>query len=188
MYSPYKGKFKVTQEFKGYLHDGLDLVGIDSKDIYSTVSGTVERAGWENIKDKKQGFGQYVRIKDKLSENRYYFGHLSEIFVNVGQSVNAGEIIGAEGNTGYSFGSHCHYCIRGNASKSEIKNVSEISGIPNKIAIYEDKSTNTIYIVKKSWKNVAVKTTPYISQARITARRYRYVIYDQNGKTVYSYR
>ena len=136
MNSPYKGKFRVSQEYKGTSHDGLDLVGVDSKNIYSTTNGVVERAGWENSANKKQGFGQYVRIKQDGSDDRYYFGHLSKINVKVGDKVKIGDLLGVEGNTGYSFGSHCHYCIRGNASKSEIKDVCILSGIPNKIGTY----------------------------------------------------
>ena len=63
MKCPYKGKFKVTQEFKGSKHDGLDIVGLDSKNVHSTINGVVEKAGWENSSDKKQGFGLYVRKK-----------------------------------------------------------------------------------------------------------------------------
>ena len=37
MNSPYMGDFKVTQEYKGNDHDGLDLIGIASKEIHSTV-------------------------------------------------------------------------------------------------------------------------------------------------------
>ena len=140
MKSPYIGKFKVTQQFKGDAHDGLDIVGIDNKAIHSTVNGTVERAGWENPLNFKQGFGIYVRIKEDNSPDRYYYGHLSKVNVKAGQKVKAGDIIGIEGNTGKSTGSHCHYCIRANASKNQIKNVCEISGIPNKIGTYNGTS------------------------------------------------
>ena len=137
MKCPYKGKFRVSQEFKGSAHDGLDLVGVESKNIYSTVDGTVERAGWENANNKKQGFGQYVRIKQNGSSDRYYFGHLSQINVKVGQTVKIGDLIGTEGSTGNSTGSHCHYCVRGNASKNEVRDISVISGIPNSIGLYD---------------------------------------------------
>lgn len=187
MQCPYKSKFKVTQEYKGASHDGLDLVGLDSKEIYSTVNGTVERAGWENPSDPKQGFGLYIRIKQDGSADRYYFGHLSKVNVKLGQTVKQGDLIGIEGNTGYSTGSHCHYCVRTDALKSKRKDISKISGIPNQIGTYEN-IPETIYLVKKSWKNVTIYSTKYISQARIMARRYRYVIYDQNGKTITSYR
>lgn len=46
MNSPYNGKFRVSQQFKGSAHDGLDLVGVDSKEVHSTVNGIVEKAGW----------------------------------------------------------------------------------------------------------------------------------------------
>ena len=114
MNSPYMGDFKVTQEYKGNDHDGLDLVGIASKEIHSTVNGIVEFAGWENSLDQSQGFGQYVKIIDDVSGYGYYFGHMSSIKVKVGDRVKITDIIGIEGSTGNSTGSHCHYCIRKN--------------------------------------------------------------------------
>ena len=86
MNSPFKGKFKVTQEYKGSKHDGLDIVGLDDKNIYSTINGVVEHAGWENALNHKQGFGLYVKIKQNGSTNRYYFGHLSKIKVKKGKT------------------------------------------------------------------------------------------------------
>lgn len=138
MNSPYNGKFRVSQIFKGSKHDGLDLVGIDSKEIHSTVNGVVEKAGWENILNRKQGFGLYVRIKKNGSVDRYYYGHMSEIRVKKGDIVKIGDIIGIEGSTGKSTGSHCHYCARGNCSKSLIRDVCAISGIPNALGTYDD--------------------------------------------------
>ena len=187
MNSPYKSKFKVTQEYKGITHDGLDLVGLSDKTIYSTVNGTVERAGWENPSNKSQGFGLYVRVKKQGSTDRYYFGHLSSIKVKVGQEVKTGDVLGIEGSTGKSTGSHCHYCARTDASKQKLLDISKISGIPNKIGTY-DNTPPAVYLVKKSWKNVTVYRTKYISQARNMARRLGYVIYDEKGKTIYSYR
>ena len=137
MNSPYNGNFKVTQEYKGASHDGLDLVGIDSKEIHSTVNGVVEFAGWENSNNHSQGFGQYVKIIDNKTGYGFYFGHLSAIKVKVGQSVKITDVIGIEGNTGNSTGSHCHYCIRKNGKGTHI-DVSNYSGIPNKLGTYND--------------------------------------------------
>lgn len=137
MNSPYNGNFKVTQEYKGASHDGLDLVGIDSKEIHSTVNGVVEFAGWENSNNHSQGFGQYVKIIDNKTGYGFYFGHLSTIKVKVGQSVKITDVIGIEGNTGNSTGSHCHYCIRKNGKGTHI-DVSNYSGIPNKLGTYND--------------------------------------------------
>lgn len=155
MNSPYKGKFRVSQGYKGSIHDGLDLVGVDSKNIYSTVNGVVEKAGWENPLNHKQGFGRYIKIKQNGSIDRYYFGHLSKINVKKGQVVKCGDLIGIEGNTGKSTGSHCHYCVRGNSSKKQIKDISIISDIPNKIGTYNDKdiksSSNKIDVLYQVW-------------------------------------
>lgn len=135
MNSPYMGKFQVTQT-QHSAHDGLDLVGIDSKEIHSTVNGKVIFAGWENANDHKQGFGQYVCIY--AGDTDYYFGHLSEIKAQQGQTVKITDIIGVEGSTGYSTGSHCHYCARPHGQYSPARNISQISGIPNAIGTYDD--------------------------------------------------
>ena len=134
MNSPYMGKFKVSQAFKGAAHDGLDLVGIDSKEIHATAAGKIVFAGWENPSNHKQGFGQYVVI---LADGKYYhFGHLSEIKVKYGDQVKITDVIGIEGHTGYTIpdnenGSHCHYCIRTSMSPGTFLDVCAISGIPN---------------------------------------------------------
>ncbi len=142
MNSPYEGKFKVSQGFRppsNPSHDGLDLVGVDSKDIHSTVNGTVHYAGWENSADHGQGFGQYVCVKgqDGLF---YYFGHMSELKVKTGDAVKITDVIGIEGSTGYSTGSHCHYEIRGAFYKgARVYDVCEKSGIPNvQDGVYDD--------------------------------------------------
>ena len=137
MNSPYYKRFEVTQEYKGAAHDGLDLVGLDSKEIHATVNGVIHYAGWENPNNHLQGFGQYVCIKG--TDNRYYYyGHLSEIKCRIGDKVKITDVIGIEGSTGYSTGSHCHYCIRPQFCKGNAFNVSQISGIPNALGVYDD--------------------------------------------------
>lgn len=155
MNSPYMGKFQVTQEFKGADHDGLDLVGLHDKEVHSTVNGTVRYAGWENSNNHKQGFGQYVCVRSDTDGNYYYFGHLSELKVKTGDKVKITDVIGIEGDTGYSFGSHCHYCVRKNYAKGNFLNVSEISGIPNKLGTYDDG-----YLDRVAAKQKPVKETP----------------------------
>lgn len=131
MNSPFCGKFRVSQQYKPGQHDGLDLVGIDSKEVHATISGTVHYAGWENPGNHAQGFGQYVCIRgtDGLF---YYYGHLSQIKVKTGQTVTCTDVIGIEGSTGHSTGPHCHYEIRGAFYKgAKVYDVCSKSGIPN---------------------------------------------------------
>lgn len=158
MNSPYEGKFKVTQTFSSK-HDGLDLVGLDHKEVRSTITGVVEYAGWENIKDKKQGFGLYIKIRKNNSNDRYYFGHLQSLNVSTGQNVKITDIIGVEGSSGNANGSHVHYCVRKNGSKNLIRNIPQISGIPNKIGTYDDgyrsyNSTNKNTKTTKTYLNM----------------------------------
>lgn len=137
MNSPYIGKFRITQTFKGLTHDGLDLVGIDSKEIHATATGDVVYADWENSADHSQGFGQYVVIR---SDGKYYhYGHLSSIRCKVGDKVKITDVIGIEGSTGNSTGSHCHYCIRTSLSPGTFLDVCALSGIPNvQGGVYDD--------------------------------------------------
>lgn len=144
MNSPYTGKFQMTQT-QHSAHDGFDLVGLDSKKIHATVSGTVKFAGWENAANHSQGFGQYVCIRgtDNLF---YYYGHLSAVKVQSGDTVSAGELIGFEGNTGHSTGSHCHYCVRKQYARGNAVDLSALSGIPNALGTYggETRTDNAV--------------------------------------------
>lgn len=136
MNSPYEGRFQVTQ-IQHENHDGLDLVGIDRKEIHATVSGTIVFANWENPQNHSQGFGQYVVIKS--ADGLYYhYGHLSEIRCKVGDVVKCTDVIGIEGNTGHSTGSHCHYCVRKSMAAGTAVNLYNISKIPNQLGIYDD--------------------------------------------------
>ena len=134
---PYQGKFRITQRFKESAHDGLDLVGIDSKEIHATATGKIVYANWENPSNHSQGFGQYVVI---LADGKYYhYGHLSQIKCKVGDQVKITDVIGIEGSTGNSTGSHCHYCVRTSMSPGTYLDVNAISGIPNvEGGVYDD--------------------------------------------------
>ena len=139
MNSPYMGRFKISQNYKPGVHNGIDIYGIDSKEIHATVSGVVEIARWENPNNTKQGFGKYVMIRENNSERCFIYGHLSEILVNVGDKVNVTDVIGIEGTTGYSTGNHCHYEARYGGINGNAMDINQISGIPNdEGGIYDD--------------------------------------------------
>lgn len=60
-----------------------------------------------------------------------YFGHLSQINVAAGQKLKPGDLIGVEGSTGHSTGSHLHWEIRINDMKTGYVSVYQYAGIPN---------------------------------------------------------
>ncbi len=131
---PYEGRFKITQTAGGsYSHkyvSALDMVGLDSKSVYSIIDGTIGYAGFDT-----GGFGNYVRI-DGVDGNRYYFAHLSQIKVSKGQKVNRATVLGVEGSTGNSTGSHCHVEIRKGSSGFTQISVPAYMGLPNKLGTY----------------------------------------------------
>lgn len=95
---------RLTQEFHAG-HNGLDIAVPVGTPIQTTMDGQVVHAGWNN-----QGYGNLVIVEN--GAYRTYYAHLSSIPVSVGDTVNAGEIIGLSGNTGNSTGPHLHYEIR----------------------------------------------------------------------------
>ena len=160
---PYKGRFKVTQIYKGDEHKGLDLVGLDSKEILSPVSGIVERCGHDT--HPTGGMGLYIRVREHDSFHRYYFAHLSKVFVSVGGYVARGQVIGMEGSTGNSTGSHLHFEVRTEPLNTKHINVAELSGIPNQLGTYRSEpltKEEAKQIVKEA-ADLADSTIQYIA-------------------------
>jgi murein DD-endopeptidase MepM/ murein hydrolase activator NlpD len=142
MLNPYEGGvFRVTSKY-GYRdigvgierHNGLDLVGESSKKLLAICDGLVVQSNCVTNKDDLTWeWGNYVCIKASTGELIYYC-HLSERLVNPWQRVMVGDVIGVEGNTGYSFGSHCHLEVRDCQNKTTpTTNTVAFTGIPNEI-------------------------------------------------------
>ena len=139
--SPYKGTFRVSQAYRnlranGTYHQGYDLVGIGDKSIYCPVYGTVIRAGWECATLPKKGFGQRVVVRIGSTAYYMYFGHLSKINVAVGQKLKPGDLIGVEGSTGHSTGSHLHWEIRINDISTGYVSVHQYAGMDKPQSYY----------------------------------------------------
>lgn len=141
---PFEGRIKITYPYgvkdanyaSGY-HQGIDMVGLDKKEVYAIGSGIVSYAGWENSSNSKQGFGKYVSVKCDETSNGFkkiFFAHLNSINVSIGQKVGNATILGIMGSTGFSTGAHTHVEIREyNTSGKLIKilNPSTYMGVPN---------------------------------------------------------
>ena len=95
----------ITTDFGGYLgHTGTDFINKYEKDcpVYAIDSGVVDETGymWD--------MGNYCII-DHQNGVRTFYMHLNvPPYVSEGENVSRGQLIGQEGNTGYSFGSHLH--------------------------------------------------------------------------------
>ncbi|MBV8639718.1 MAG: peptidoglycan DD-metalloendopeptidase family protein [Candidatus Eremiobacteraeota bacterium] len=86
-------------------HQGLDIAAPTGTTVTATASGTVILAQWYG------GYGNYILIDHGGGFSSGY-GHLSAIYVSVGQKVQKGQAIGAVGSTGQSTGPHLHFEIR----------------------------------------------------------------------------
>jgi murein DD-endopeptidase MepM/ murein hydrolase activator NlpD len=61
----------------------------------------------------RYGYGQHVIMGHGNGITSLY-GHMSEIYVKVGDNLKRGQILGRMGSTGRSTGTHLHFEIRKN--------------------------------------------------------------------------
>ncbi len=85
-------------------HEGVDLVGKYKGEILATADGIVSFAG------RGAAYGNMIDIRHTSSITTRY-GHLNTLLVKQGDRVKKGQVIGLQGNTGRSTGSHLHYEI-----------------------------------------------------------------------------
>lgn len=89
------------------MHNGVDIVNNTGTEIYAAGTGYVIYSGY------RPSYGYTVMI-DHGYGHRTVYAHLSEIYVEEGDSVKKGELIALMGSSGYSTGSHLHFEIRYN--------------------------------------------------------------------------
>lgn len=90
-------------------HPGIDIAVDVGTPVASAADGRVIVAGWVS------GYGNYVAVDHGNGLSTGY-GHLSQIYVAVGQNVQRGQALGASGNTGRSTGPHLIFEVRRNGT------------------------------------------------------------------------
>ncbi len=109
---PQKGTFRMSSPYgyrndpvfkHGAFHDGIDLATSKGNPVYATGNGVVER-----VRIQHSGYGKEVLIDHGFGYKTRY-AHLNCIYVNKGETVQRGQMIGEVGNTGKSTGPHLHY-------------------------------------------------------------------------------
>lgn len=117
---PVPSSYRISSTFKyrwGRQHTGIDIDGYgqDGYPIVAADSGTVILASYYG------GYGNCVII-DHGNGYMTLYGHMSGFAVSNGSSVSQGDTIGYLGNTGNSFGTHCHFEV--------IQNGTQIDPLP----------------------------------------------------------
>ena len=100
----YRGKFGVR---RGRRHQGVDLPLKTGDPIYAAFTGKVRMSKYLGA------FGNLVVIRHENGLETFY-AHLSKRSVEVGDWVNAGDVVGLGGSTGRSTGPPLHFETRYN--------------------------------------------------------------------------
>ena len=85
----------------GKLHAGIDLAAPEGMPYKAVHAGRVTQAGYNG------GYGKSITIKN-ADGTEVIYAHSRRTLVNVGDEVQAGQVIGEVGSTGASFGTHLH--------------------------------------------------------------------------------
>ena len=88
-------------------HTGVDMACPQGTPVSNVLGGKVTFAGYSQA-----GYGNLVVVENNGTQ--VFYGHLSEIDVQPGQEVSAGQVVGLTGNTGFSTGPHLHFEVRQN--------------------------------------------------------------------------
>lgn len=86
-------------------HTGVDIGAPLGTEVVAALDGVVTFAGWRGA------YGQMIELDHGDGYSTRY-AHLSAIFVQYGQTVRAGQVIGLVGSTGRSTGPHLHFEFR----------------------------------------------------------------------------
>ncbi|MEV6602336.1 M23 family metallopeptidase [Actinoplanes sp. NPDC051346] len=119
--SPYGVRF-------GKLHAGIDLAAPEGTPYKAVHGGKVTSAGYNG------GYGYSITIKHDDGTEMIY-AHSRRLLVQAGDEVQAGQIIGEVGNTGYSYGTHLHLEVHVNGSPTDPIGFLRSHGVDIKLKI-----------------------------------------------------
>ncbi len=94
----------------GRNHRAIDIASPKGTPVLAALGGTVSFAGYA------RDYGYYVII-DHGNGYQTLYSHESELYVEKGQVVTTGQVIGTVGATGRATGNHLHYEVRVNGNR-----------------------------------------------------------------------
>ena len=113
-------RYGVSSSIRKSTHTGLDIAATTGTPIKVVADGTVTAASYNG------SYGNLVKV-DHGNGVETWYAHTSKMYVTVGQTVTAGEIIAAVGSTGNSTGPHLHFSL---IIKGEFVNTLDYVTVP----------------------------------------------------------
>jgi murein DD-endopeptidase MepM/ murein hydrolase activator NlpD len=91
----------------GRFHEGIDIEGWAHTKVHAALSGEVIRVGWLA---GYEGYGLVIKLRHANGIVTMY-AHLAQAFVERGDRVAEGQLIGRAGCTGSCTGTHLHFQV-----------------------------------------------------------------------------
>ncbi|MBO4876408.1 MAG: peptidoglycan DD-metalloendopeptidase family protein [Ruminococcus sp.] len=136
---PLAGGWVSDSFISNRMHKGMDIAAAEGTEIYAAREGMVVSAGWND-----GGYGNVVMI-DHLDGYQTVYAHMCLAIAQEGDYVEKGQLIGLVGNTGDSYGAHCHFEIRYNGIHCDPKdylNTTEMGQEEDKKSEKDKKKTS----------------------------------------------
>ena len=111
---PVDGGYLSCGFYGYYNHGGMDIAAKMGTAVRASASGTVVAA----FNDTNGAYGRYVII-DHGGGVQTLYAHNSQVYVQVGEWVEQGQLIAAVGATGNAYGNHCHFEVRVNGVRKD---------------------------------------------------------------------
>ena len=113
---PFKDNYAMTQPFGVFFyfhgrrlkHQGTDWALPTGTPLLACFDGVVSRVE----KYRLNGYGRSVYLRSVSGKYEALYAHLDSIFVEVGDKIKLGGILGHSGNTGFGTGPHLHFGLK----------------------------------------------------------------------------
>lgn len=105
--SAFADRESPINEGENEFHLGIDIAPTLDTSVFASSDGVIETVATGS------SYGNYIKIRHNDSLETLY-AHLSEVYVERGQKVSAGEVIARAGDTGDATGVHLHFEVRVN--------------------------------------------------------------------------
>ena len=117
-------------------HTGTDIAVPEGTPVLAAYPGQVETAGWSD------GYGLMISLLHERGTQESRYAHLSQIYVQIGEWIEQGAIIGRVGSTGMATGPHLHF---------EWRHLTAVGSIPVDAGVHlEYALNNLIYSLEKA--------------------------------------